>query len=190
MVVIARRAVLTLLIGFVMTIVGAIRGVPGDALWVDLPGPFAPMLQGLASTVVTAYAHPKVSLVLVALVVVPILIGRLSALVPRKVTKDPQRMYTTAQRHQGFQRSENRCEMEDFFYFRCKRPAEHGDHWLPWSKGGATDMANFVSGCAKCNIAKSNKVPTFWETQRLAYRRRSYFPPTIEPTPGHLYARR
>ena len=66
--------------------------------------------------------------------------------------------------------------MEGLFFSRCNGAAAHGDHWFPWSKGGPTSMENFVAACVTCNTRKGAKVPTYWQTQRLVYRRRKYFP--------------
>lgn len=190
MVVILRRLALFAVFSLAMIVVGALAGVPADAVWAAWPGPLPWFVEGLGLTIGAAIANPKAAGIIALVVTVPFLIGHAASLIPRTVVKDPQRMFTTDQRRAGFARSENRCEMEDFFFFRCKRPAEHGDHWFPHSKGGSTAMDNFVSGCARCNIAKSARVPTFWETQRLVYRRRRYFPPALDPTPGGRYARR
>lgn len=185
-----RRLVATLvLIGLLVT-VGGVGGVDAHAWWAELPTPMPLLVQGLVLSGVAAWDHPRAALLVAAVVCLPFLAARIASWVPRQVVKDPQRMYTTAQRQAGFARAEGRCEMEDFFFLRCERTAEHGDHWFPWSKGGATDMANFVAGCAKCNIAKSDRTPTFFETQRLAFRRRKYFPAALEPTPGNRYRRR
>lgn len=43
----------------------------------------------------------------------------------------------------------------------CGKPFDikemHGDHVIPWSKGGITDLSNGQMLCTTCNIAKSNK---------------------------------
>lgn len=39
-------------------------------------------------------------------------------------------------------------EMEPGFRRRCSRPAEHGDHFYAWSKGGSTSLQNFVARSA------------------------------------------
>jgi 5-methylcytosine-specific restriction endonuclease McrA len=41
----------------------------------------------------------------------------------------------------------------------CSRPAEHGDHFYPWSEGGSTSLQNFVAACARCNRTKGARIP-------------------------------
>ncbi len=62
--------------------------------------------------------------------------------------RDPVRRFTRQQRREGMSRAGGLCELEGRFRRRCSRPAEHGDHFYPWSKGGATSMQNFVATCA------------------------------------------
>ena len=106
----------------------------------------------------------------------------------RTGTLDPVRMYSPQQRSEGFARAGHRCELDGWLPgLRCRRPAEHGDHHHPWSKGGATSMENFVAACARCNMSKSNRVPTFWQGWLIARRRRRYFPAGIRRRPGERY---
>lgn len=101
---------------------------------------------------------------------------------------DPVRMYSSQQRAEGFARAENRCEMDGWLPgLRCRRPAQHGDHFHPWSKGGATSMSNFVAACATCNMSKSNRMPAPWQGWLIAARRRRYFPAGIPRRPGQRY---
>ena len=72
--------------------------------------------------------------------------------------RDPVRRFTRQQRREGMARAVGRCEMEAGFRRRCSRPAEHGDHFYPWAKGGSTSLQNFVAACAKCNLAKSARI--------------------------------
>ncbi|WP_371706878.1 HNH endonuclease [Pseudarthrobacter sp. NIBRBAC000502772] len=69
------------------------------------------------------------------------------------------------------------CEMEAGFRRRCSRPAEHGDHFYPWSKGGSTSLQNFVAACARCNRAKGARIPSPGQQERIERRRRDYFMP-------------
>ena len=101
--------------------------------------------------------------------------------------KDPVRAFTDRDRLVGFARAEQRCEMDGWFWMRCPSTAEHGDHWYPHSKGGRTSLANFVAACEKCNLAKSSRWPTWGQTQRIAFRRRAYFPPGFRVRPGEKY---
>lgn len=103
------------------------------------------------------------------------------------VSKDPKRLYTKAERVAGFSLAGHRCEMTVFKVFRCTRGAEHGDHHIPWSKGGATSMANFVAGCARCNIKKSDHMPGWWDTLLITSRRRRYYPDGYSVRAGHRY---
>lgn len=128
--------------------------------------------------------YPLPTLVIVSLACAPVLIARIIELIPRRVNKDPQRMFSPEERRVGIERSGDRCEMEDAFFLRCRRKGEHGDHWFPHSKGGASSLNNFVWACAPCNLSKSAHVPSFWETTRLEWRRRRYFDPGVVTRPG------
>lgn len=108
----------------------------------------------------------------------------------RKKPTDPSRLFSPAQRTEGFARAGNRCELELIPFIRCRRKAHHGDHFLPWSKGGSTSMGNFVAACARCNTSKGSKVPTAFATFRLEMRRRHYFPRGMTVKPGELYLQR
>ena len=39
----------------------------------------------------------------------------------------------------------------------------HGDHILPHSKGGKTEIDNLVMSCPKCNMSKKDKTPQQWQ---------------------------
>lgn len=103
--------------------------------------------------------------------------------------KDPTRLFSASQRREGFDRAGGQCELGTFFR-RCRRPALHGDHWYPWSKGGSTSMANFVAACRKCNLSKGSKVPGSWETMLLESRRRKYFPAGVSTKAGERFSQR
>ncbi|MFJ4267995.1 HNH endonuclease [Paenarthrobacter nicotinovorans] len=66
------------------------------------------------------------------------------------------------------------CELETSYGRRCTRTAEHGDHFYPWSKGGATSLHNFVAACAHCNRRKSARIPSPGMLTRLERRRSTY----------------
>ena len=91
--------------------------------------------------------------------------------------RDPVRRFSRQQRRDGMARAGGQCEMEAGFRRRCSRPAEHGDHFYPWSKGGSTSLQNFVAACARCNRAKSARIPSPGQQQRMERRRRDYFTP-------------
>jgi len=103
--------------------------------------------------------------------------------------RDPVRMYTAAQRRDGFDRCQGRCERDGALpWTRCRRRAEHADHWYPWSKGGETSMGNLVGSCAWHNLSKSGSWPTGGETRRIARRRKRYWTgPEEERVPGRTY---
>ncbi|MFS0884979.1 HNH endonuclease [Aeromicrobium sp. 179-A 4D2 NHS] len=148
--------------------------------------PLASLTEGTAALWAVLTFAPKVTLVAAAVITVMVLVSFLADHIGGTV-KDPQRMYTKDQRRQGADRAEGRCEMESVWWLRCPRPGEHGDHFYPHSLGGATSMANFVWACAKCNIAKSNHVPTIWQKIRLERRRRRYFPEDVPTDVGEKY---
>ncbi|MGN7253426.1 HNH endonuclease [Arthrobacter sp. SAFR-014] len=88
--------------------------------------------------------------------------------------RDPVRRFTRQQRREGMARAGGQCEMEAGFRRRCSRPAEHGDHFYPWSKGGSTSLQNFVAACARCNRAKGAHIPSPVQQERLERRRTAY----------------
>ena len=88
--------------------------------------------------------------------------------------RDPVRRFTRQQRREGMARARGLCELEAGFGRRCGRPAEHGDHFYPWSKGGSTRLQNFVAACSTCNRAKGARIPTPAQQERLERRRLAY----------------
>jgi hypothetical protein len=98
--------------------------------------------------------------------------------------RDPVRRFTRQQRREGMARAGGLCELEAGFGRRCGRPAEHGDHFYPWSKGGSTSLQNFVAACARCNRAKRARIPSPAQQQRLERRRRDYVPPSSSVSVG------
>lgn len=91
--------------------------------------------------------------------------------------RDPVRRWSRQQRREGMARAAGQCEMEVGFRRRCSRPAEHGDHFYPWSKGGSTSLQNFVAACSRCNRAKGAQIPSPAQQERLERRRRTYVTP-------------
>lgn len=133
-------------------------------------------------------AHPEVAGIVASALILRLLIGvarsRLAAVAPR----DPRRAYTGEERQAGFRRAGHRCEFDAWLGLaRCRRSAEHADHWWPHSRGGATTMANLVAGCARHNVAKGAALPTAAQTRRIARRRRRYFLPGDRAVPGERY---
>ncbi|MDQ0635058.1 5-methylcytosine-specific restriction endonuclease McrA [Arthrobacter pascens] len=98
--------------------------------------------------------------------------------------RDPVRRFNRQQRREGMARAGGRCEMEAGFRRRCSRPAEHGDHFYPWSKGGSTTLDNFVAACARCNRTKGAVVPSPSKQERLERRRRDYLAPDASVSVG------
>ncbi|MGO0605626.1 MAG: HNH endonuclease [Brevibacterium sp.] len=70
---------------------------------------------------------------------------------------------------------------------RCRRRSAHGDHFIPWSKGGASVAENFVAACAPCNLAKSAHFPSIATAVLITWRRRRYFPADLPRFPGKRY---
>lgn len=131
--------------------------------------------------------HPAVSAVAAALVLVLLLRFAVSG---RSAPKDPTRMFSQAQRLEGFARAGGICELDNSWFIRCRKPAHHGDHWYPWSKGGATSMTNFVAACVRCNTSKGAKLPSFFATQRIEARRRRYFSAGVSTKAGEKFRQR
>lgn len=135
------------------------------------------------------WQHWVVAAVIVGVLILVWMVTGLSVLLPGKLVKDPKRLYDTHQRQLCFSRADHRCEMDTIIFTRCRRPAEQADHWIPHSKGGATNVENVVAACALHNRMKSNLVPTFWQTARISSRRRRYFPHDIPTKPGSRFRR-
>ena len=131
------------------------------------PSTAGEVLGNLVNGVVAAAALPGVAAVVLGIVA--------AVLTSRDVRRrDPVRRFTRQQRREGMARAGGRCELEAGFGRRCARPAEHGDHFYPWSKGGSTSLQNFVAACARCNRAKRARIPSPGQQQRLERRRRDY----------------
>lgn len=125
------------------------------------------ILRAMFDGVLEAITAP--ALVMLALVVTALIIRF------RDVRRrDPVRRFTRQQRREGMARAGGQCEMEAGFGRRCSRPAEHGDHFFPWSKGGATSLQNFVAACSTCNRAKGARIPSPVQQARLERRRMAY----------------
>ncbi|MCX2748991.1 HNH endonuclease [Arthrobacter sp. MI7-26] len=132
------------------------------------PGSLIDILRPRFDAALAAVAVP--GLIFVALVVVSAVIR--GSDVRRR---DPLRRFTRQQRREGMARADGQCEMEAGLHRRCSRRAEHGDHFYPWSKGGATSLQNFVAACSRCNHAKGVRIPSPGIQKRLGRRRLEYF---------------
>ena len=128
------------------------------------------ILRGIFEAVLAAAALP--GLFVVALTIAAVIIHAQDV---RR--RDPVRRFTRQQRREGMTRAGGQCELEAGFRRRCSRPAEHGDHFYPWSKGGSTSLQNFVAACARCNRAKSARIPSPGQQERMERRRRDYLTP-------------
>ncbi len=128
------------------------------------------VLRGYLDSVLTAVALP--GLLLVVLFIAAAVVH--SRDVRRR---DPVRRFSRQQRREGMARAGGQCEMESGLRRRCSRPAEHGDHFFPWSKGGSTTLQNFVAACASCNRAKAARIPSPGQQARMERRRREYAAP-------------
>ncbi|MCO4273038.1 HNH endonuclease [Pseudarthrobacter sp. HLT3-5] len=127
-------------------------------------------LRGMFDRVLGAVAVPGVLVVVLAVVAVVLRTQDLRR-------RDSVRRFTRQQRREGMSRATGLCEMEAGFRRRCSRPAEHGDHFYPWSKGGSTSLQNFVAACARCNRAKGARIPSPGQQGRIERRRRDYVTP-------------
>lgn len=127
------------------------------------------VLRAMLDRLITAVTLPGV--IAVVLVITAAIIKARDA---RR--RDPVRRFTRQQRRAGMARAGGVCEMEAGFGRRCSRPAEHGDHFYPWSKGGSTSLQNFVAACSRCNRTKGARIPSPGQQLRLERRRRTYVP--------------
>lgn len=128
------------------------------------------VFRSLVDSVLAAVALP--GLLLVVLFIVAVVVHG------RDVRRrDPVRRFSRQQRREGMARAGGQCEMEAGLRRRCSRPAEHGDHFYPWSKGGSTTLQNFVAACARCNRAKGARIPSPGQQARIERRRRGYVVP-------------
>lgn len=130
----------------------------------------AAVFEGMMHRVLAAATVPGVCLVALS-IVAAVVVGR------DVRRRDPVRRFTRQQRREGMARAAGQCEMEAGFGRRCSRPAEHGDHFYPWSKGGSTSIQNFVAACARCNRAKGARIPSPGQQSRIERRRREYVSP-------------
>jgi len=141
-------------------------------LWDSAVSPSVPMLA------------PPVALLLLLAAVGALLHGR------DLQRRDPVRRFSRTQGREGMARANGQCELESSPGRRCSRPAEHGDHFYPWSKGGATSLQNFVAACATCNRRKGARIPSPLVQRRLERRRLGYFAADTEAGAGERRERK
>lgn len=102
--------------------------------------------------------------------------------------RDPQRWFDGSQRAAARARAGSRCEYTSWGR-RCEQPSQEIDHFIPWSRGGATALANAVCACRKHNQRKGGRMPSTFEAFALFWRRRTYFSGQGSPWPGQQYRR-
>lgn len=73
---------------------------------------------------------------------------------PYLAVKDQNRLFTPEQRAIIFRRDEGVCQECGK---KCTEDNYHADHIVPYSKGGATQIANGRVLCPECNLKKNNK---------------------------------
>ena len=137
----------------------------------------ADIFRGMFDGVLAAVALPGVFVVVLIIVAAVIRAQDIRR-------RDPVRRFNQQQRREGMARAGGQCEMEAGFRRRCSRPAEHGDHFYPWSKGGSTTLENFVAACARCNRTKGAAIPSPGKQERLERRRRDYLAPDASVSVG------
>ncbi|MCG2620970.1 HNH endonuclease [Arthrobacter sp. I2-34] len=101
-----------------------------------------------------------------------------------RLRRDPRRQFSAEQRRDGLARAGGRCELEAGYRSRCERTATNGAHFVPWSAGGSTTMANFVATCSRCRRFRAPQLPSPGARRRLEERRGGYFPPGAPTTAG------
>ena len=145
-----------------------VRSVPagGGRTPITVTAVFTGMFDG----VLAAVAFPGILAVVLTII---------AAIIQARDVKrrDPVRRFTRQQRREGMARAGGQCEMEAGFRRRCSRPAEHGGHFYPWSKGGSTSVQNFVAACSRCNRAKGARIPSPGQQERIERRRRDSVTP-------------
>lgn len=151
--------------------------------WIRLP------YEGVWTIACTFAENPRAFAIGACVLLVPYFVAAIASIVPRRVHKDPRRIFTAEQKRTASNRADNRCEMETVFYLRCRRDGSHADHWIPWSKGGSSGIDNLVHACAFHNLSKRDRMPTWGQSWRLEMRRRRYFPPGVSVRPGARFAR-
>lgn len=103
-------------------------------------------------------------------------------------SNDPVRWFTTEQRAGARARAGGQCEYTAWGR-RCERPSQEIDHFIPWSRGGATSLANAVCACRKHNQRKGGRMPSTFEAFGLFWRRRRYFTDQANRWPGEQFRR-
>ncbi|MDB6425925.1 HNH endonuclease [Curtobacterium sp. 20TX0008] len=107
-------------------------------------------------------AHPAELVAAAVILVALACLGITSKSQRRRTTaRDPQRAFPAHIRRACFERVGGRCEYSGMLPFlRCRAAAAHADHFIPWSKGGASTLENAVASCARHNLRKSATMPS------------------------------
>lgn len=135
----------------------------------------------LGAAVSAARQHPGWVPYLLGGVAVMAVVRTLAGLFAGSAQRDPQRLYSVDQKREMIRLCGGRCEHKTWWLPRCRGAAEHADHIVPWSKGGATSVSNGQMLCAYHNLLKSNWMPSRTYIVRLERRRRGYFPDGANP---------
>lgn len=125
--------------------------------------------------------HPWV----LALVVATVLAVGVSAR-NRGRQQDPVRAFPEKMRREAFARAGGTCEYARW-WGRCRRTANHADHFYPHARGGASTLANCVAACQWHNLSKGAKLPSRWTRAGIERRRRRYFPPGADVGAGQWF---
>jgi hypothetical protein len=92
---------------------------------------------------------------------------------------DRVRRFSMAEYREIMNRAGWQCEHHSILSGRCTRTEGlEADHVHPYSRGGATAMANSQALCVAHNKVKAAKVPFWWNLLLLQYRRKKYFSPS------------
>lgn len=105
--------------------------------------------------------------------------------VPRR-PRDPVRSFGQSDVADARGMAGDRCEFTGFVG-RCRRQGGHADHWIPWSRGGASSRRNPVWACPRHNLRKGARRPGLIATARISRRRRRYYPPGEARRPGQRW---
>lgn len=106
---------------------------------------------------------------------------------PAMPRRDPKRRFDRAQTQAGMSRAGHQCEMGTFI--RCRQASAHGDHFFPHTRGGASNLTNFVAACQRHNLSKGAKMPSRSLQFAIEVRRARYFPPGQNRTAGCWFGR-
>lgn len=100
--------------------------------------------------------------------------------------EDPDRWFSRAVLREGHVRAGHQCEYTDTrTNERCVNRSREGDHFFPYSKGGASTQQNMVSSCRWHNQWKRDRI-LYDELPVIEERRRSYFPAGVSVCVGEM----